>query len=273
MESQDQNDGYSPMIDLSVIIPVYRGSVILVERLPRLIKFLEAQEMSFEIIIVDDGSGDGSAEELQQFSNDCLKVIVLPKNRGKFGALKVGMETAQGNCRMFTDADIPYELEIIPHMYEIIVKNQFHLAVGDRNLPGSIYREQLGPIRSIASKIFTLAVRLLITSGLHDTQCGMKALRGDVADALFPLVQEEGFAGDVELLYIALVYNLSIRRVPARLDYQGNSSVDAFRDGCRMLRALLRLRTKRHRGTYESTVLRKISSQDYWNSSKDDSKA
>ncbi len=252
------------MTALSVVVPVYRGAEELCARLPKLSRFLDQSQLDYEIIIVDDGSDDGSNELLLALASGRIQILLLEKNVGKFGALKAGMSLAKGRCRLFTDADLPYDYAVIPYMVDLINSGSFHIVVGDRTLPGSIYRSELGWLRGLATRVFTVFVRLLVTGGLHDTQCGIKALRGDVADAIFPLLKENGFAGDVELLYVALSHNLGIRRVPARLVHQGPSSVSALRDGFRMLRSIIALRPRRSRGDYESTTLTDIADQTYW---------
>ncbi len=252
------------MTDLSLVIPVYRGAADLVARLPELLGSLDQTSLDYELVIVDDGSQDGQEHLLHEVESSRVHVHVMPQNRGKFAAIKEGMARAKGECCVFTDADLPYDFSVIPHMVKLIQEGAFHVVVGDRTLPGSIYRSELGLLRSWATRLFTVFVRLLVTGGLHDTQCGIKAFRGDVARALFPLLQEERFAGDVELLYVALMHNLAIRRVPARLVHQGPSTVHPFRDGLGMLRSILALRSRRRRGLYNDPELLAIAAQQYW---------
>jgi dolichyl-phosphate beta-glucosyltransferase len=220
--------------------------------------------ISFEIIFVDDGSEDRTSEVLTSLSLPHLKVVSLPQNLGKFGAVKEGMRVASGTCRIFTDGDIPYELEAITYFFNIVHQRGVHVVVGDRNLPGSEYAEKLSATRSIVTHVFTFLVRTLVTSGLFDTQCGLKAFRGDVADSLFPMLRDNGFSGDVELLYIALKYNLEIKRVPVRLRRSAPSSVRVVNHGLRMIRRISRLRRSWKRGYYYSDALEKLSRQFYW---------
>ena len=181
-----------------------------------------------------------------------------------FGAIKAGMCAATGECRIFTDGDIPYELEAIHYMYNIISTRHIHVVVGDRNLPGSEYAEQLTLVRSIVTHIFTFFVRSLVTAGLFDTQCGIKGFRGDVADALFPMLRDSGFSGDVELLYVCLKYNLEIKRVPVRLRRSAPSTVRVVNHGMRMLRRISRLRRSWKKGFYYSDKMSKLADQTYW---------
>lgn len=253
------------MTDLSVVIPVYNSKAFLEQRLRALSEYLEKSGFDYEIIAVDDGSTDQSADTLKGLNISRLVRVILEQNRGKFGAITEGIARSRGRCCIFTDADIPYELSAIGHIVKLIIQQDFHLAIGDRTLPGSHYRGNLPPLRRAATTLFTFFVRVFVTGGLFDTQCGLKGFRGDVARAIFPLLKEKGFAGDVELLYIALKYNLSIRRFPARLQFQGGTTVHALRDAVRMVRAILQIRGRHRRGMYESRELTQIARQDYWN--------
>ena len=105
---------------------------------------------------------------------------------------------------------------------------------------------------------------MLVTGELFDTQVGFKAFRGDVASALFPLITDDGFAGDVELLYVALKYNLAIRRIPVRLVRTGPSTVNVLGHSLPMLRRIAGLRRRWASGEYESPALRSMASQRYW---------
>jgi dolichyl-phosphate beta-glucosyltransferase len=149
-----------------------------------------------------------------------------------------------------------------------ILSRGIHVVVGDRTLTGSSYQSELGFVRKAATAAFSFCVRTLVTGGLFDTQCGIKAIRGDIARELFPVLREDGFAGDVELLYVALKYNLEIKRVPARLEYQAPSSVRPLRDGLRMAAALLRMRRNHRRGLYRNERLEEMTLQDYWHAAE-----
>jgi dolichyl-phosphate beta-glucosyltransferase len=254
-------------MDLSLVIPIYNGAAYAAKSAELVHSYLESiSNLSFEILFVDDGSSDSTSEILRSLNLSNMRVITLPTNQGKFGAIKSGMSAAAGKCRIFTDGDIPYELEAIHYIYNIIATRHIHVVVGDRNLPGSEYAEQLTPVRSIVTHIFTFFVRSLVTAGLFDTQCGIKGFRGDVADALFPMLRDNGFSGDVELLYICLKYNLEIKRIPVRLRRSAPSSVRVVNHGLRMLRRISRLRRSWKNGFYSSEKMSTIADQAYWSS-------
>lgn len=252
-------------MDLSLVIPIYKGTAYAAQSAHLVHDYLsKIPGLSFEIIFVDDGSGDDTSDILRAQGLSHFRVITLAHNQGKFGAIRAGMKEATGTCRIFTDGDIPYELEAISYVYSQIAERNFHVVVGDRTLPGSEYAEQLSPTRSFVTRIFTILVRVLVTGGLFDTQCGLKGFRGDVADALFPILRDNGFSGDVELLYVCLKYNLEIKRVPVRLRRAAPSTVRVVNHGLRMLRRISRLRRSWRRGFYKSEHMTKIADQKYW---------
>lgn len=251
-------------MDLSLIIPIYNGAAYAAQSAELICSYLSSLSISYEVIFVDDGSSDSTSATISALNLPHLRLITLPVNQGKFGAIKAGMGAASGDCRIFTDGDIPYELEAIGYIYSIISQRRVHVVVGDRNLQGSEYTEKLTFVRSLLTHVFTFFVRSLVTAGLFDTQCGLKGFRGDVADGLFPILRDSGFSGDVELLYICLKYNLEIKRIPVRLRRSAPSSVRVVNHGLRMLRRISRLRRSWLKGFYHSDKLEKISDQRYW---------
>jgi dolichyl-phosphate beta-glucosyltransferase len=252
-------------MDLSIVLPVYNSKAYIAQSATTLYSYLVSRVgLSFELIFVDDGSADETADTIFALNLPNTTVIRLPCNQGKFGALAAGMAATKGRCCIFTDGDLPYEVEAISYMANTILQRGFHVVIGDRTLLGSEYAERLSFVRSLGTRAFTLFVRVLVAGGLFDTQCGIKGFRGDVARELFPLIRDRGFSGDVELLYIALKYNLEIKRIPVRLRRQAPSSVSVIRHGLMMLRRISKLRRSWRRGDYDSEGLREIADQSYW---------
>jgi len=251
---------------VSLVIPVFNGESFLAESLARLESFFERSDLTAEIIFVDDGSTDGTAGILDGCPIAGPVVVRLPENRGKFAALKAGMAVARGGCRVFTDADLPYDLEALPYMAELTLNRGFHIVVGDRTLAESELGVDQPLLRRLSTRAFSFSVRMLVTGELFDTQVGFKAFRGDVASELFPLVTDDGFAGDVELLYVALKYNLAIRRIPVRLLRSGPTTVSVVGDSLPMLKTIVGLRGRWASGGYDSPGLAEIAEQRYWTS-------
>lgn len=248
---------------LSVIIPVFNGAVTIADNVAELVTFLDSNFDSFEVIVVNDGSTDNTAEVLVRIQNPRLKIINLATNVGKFGAIKEGILVSTGDCCLFTDADLPYQLEAIPYAHRLITQGGFHLVTGDRRLRESKDEAARLLPRRLSSWIFSLIVRLCVTGEIYDTQCGLKALRGDVARILFGLLHDSSFSGDVELLYISLKYNLAIRRIPVFAYKGGKSTVKIFRDAIPMILRIMQLPLRWRAGVYESAPLRALSVQHY----------
>ena len=250
--------------DVTLVLPVYNGASFAAQNVREAADFLAGRFATWELVVVDDGSTDGTAEALAPLAGGSVRVLSLARNTGKFGALKAGMLESRGRCRAFTDADLPFDLEALPYMARLVNERGFHVVIGDRTLEESEYHEHVAPPRRLASQSFSFFVRLLVTGGLFDTQCGLKAFRADVAGALFPLLIDDGFAGDVELLYVALKYNLEIKRIPVRLRRSEPSTVRLLRHTGRMLGGIARLPRNWESGRYASPDLARIARQTYW---------
>jgi dolichyl-phosphate beta-glucosyltransferase len=207
----------------------------------------------WEILVVDDGGGDFGGVTLPPRPE--VRLLRHEHNRGKGAAVRTGMLAARGRVRVFTDADLPYDRELIPLMVELIETRGFHLVIGDRTLPGSVYGEATSLSRRALSTLASRFIGTLVTGGFFDTQCGIKALRGDVAEELFRLVRIDRFAFEVEVVYLALKHGLDIKRVPVRLRRNLGTSVRPFRDSIRSLADLAGLKLRQLRGGYRSEAL------------------
>ena len=252
------------------MIPVHNGVDFVAESVAEARIFLDKKCPGHEIVVVDDGSTDGTAAALGPLLDDRVRLIRLPENLGKFAALKAGMAVAAGKCRVFTDADLPYDLEAVPYIADLVIGRVYDIVVGDRALPESESFSTSRVARKLSNRIFSYCVRMVVTGGLFDTQCGIKGFRGEIADVLFPLVTDNSFSGDVELLYIALKHNLSIRRIPVRLQRASPSTVRLRFHSLPMLGRILRLRHNWNTGSYESETLSRIASQAYWQTARSD---
>lgn len=132
--------------------------------------YLNSTSLTWEIIIVDDGGHDFP----QDWKQEGISLITLPENRGKGAAVKRGMEAATGKVQIYTDADMPFDRELIPVIVHYILNHGYHLVIGDRTLPTSIYQTDITPLRKFASFILTAFVGRFISGRLSDTQCGLK---------------------------------------------------------------------------------------------------
>lgn len=241
----------SEPVYLSVVVPSYDSAGILEKNLPVLLSYLEKQEYTWEVIVVDDGSNDDGATEAV-----CRKVGCTfcsnERNMGKGAAVRNGMQHANGRFRIFTDADIPYELETIGVIVKFLDAKEFDVVLGDRNLKDSAYFLEIPKLRRITSAFFTYFVGTIVTTNYFDTQCGIKGFNGGIADFIFQHARINGFAFDVELLYIALKRNFEIKRIPVKLRNQEKSTVRVFRHGLVMFFDLFKIKINNMKGYYKS---------------------
>lgn len=235
---------------LSIIIPSYKGASILKTNLPPFIDYLKVKNINHEFIIVDDGSNDGGQTELVAKQYGC-NYISYEGNLGKGGAVKQGMLLAKGKFKLYTDVDIPFEYQSIEHFLYYLEFKEFDVVIGDRTLPESSYLSEIPFSRKLGSVFFTFIVGRFVTSGLNDTQCGIKGFKAKVADDLFSVSTINGFAFDVELLYVALKRNYDIKRLPVKLRNNDETSVSLIKHAPGMLRDIVLLKTNHLMGKYK----------------------
>jgi len=235
---------------LSIVIPSYKSAKILRNQLPCFINYMEQNFTNdFEIIVVDDGSEDKG--ETQKAAEDLkCKFVANPVNMGKGAAVRNGMQNAKGDFRIFTDADIPFEYEAIKVFYKYLKEKEFDMVIGDRGLPESNYFTVISKKRKLGSNIFTFFVGRFVTTGISDTQCGLKGFKGAVADDIFSVAKINGFAFDVEAVYIALKRNYDIKKLPVILRSQEGSSVSLLKHSLGMLKDLFAIKMNHLKGVY-----------------------
>jgi dolichyl-phosphate beta-glucosyltransferase len=245
-------------IFLSVIIPAYNEENRIVPSLERIVDYLSAQEYAAEIIVVDDGSTDETAQRIERFRDQhrgmahCPEITVTGDgiNRGKGAAVKRGMLKGCGRFLLFSDADLSTPIEDVEKLLACL-EGDCDIAFGSRSLPGSqvevhqpLYREWMG-------KTFNKFVRLLTVQGFVDTQCGFKLFRRDAARDLFARQRLDGFSFDVEILYLARKGGYRIREVPVRWINSPDTRVHALHHSVQMFRDLFRIRALHRKGNDE----------------------
>jgi glycosyltransferase involved in cell wall biosynthesis len=247
--------------DVSVVLPCFRSASLALRAVDRLGVFLDDSVGRWEIVVVDDGGHDFPDEPFREITN--VRLVQLPQNRGKGAAVRAGMQHAHGLVRVFTDVDLPYDLDLIPVMASCIRELGYHLVIGDRTLPGSTYSTITSWKRRLASALFSDVVGRVVTGGFFDTQCGLKAVRGDIADLLFPLQRVDRFAFDVELVYLALKSRLDIKRIPVQLRNNQTSTIRLFRDSTQGVVDIVRIKYHQVLGHYRCDALDRITHDEF----------
>lgn len=237
-------------VRLSVVVPAYREASRIAATVARLEAALAplADAGGYEIVVVDDGSGDGTAAAAR--AAGAGQVIELPANRGKGAAVRAGMLAARGRTVAFTDADLAYPPEQLLGLLAK-VEEGWDIVVGSRKHVGTTTLVRARRLRALTSRAFNLLTELVLLGQYRDTQCGLKAFRSDVARLIFSRTRVDRFAFDVEVFHLAERYRLSLAEVPVTLANTATSSIRVGIDAARMLADLWRIRRWAGQGAYD----------------------
>ncbi|NPV69116.1 MAG: glycosyltransferase family 2 protein [Firmicutes bacterium] len=227
-------------MDLSVIIPAFNEEKRLPATLRRVISYLSSTRAEWEVIVVDDGSRDGTARLVKDMSasGGKLRLVANLRNMGKGYSIRNGVLAADGRLILTTDADLSAPIEEMQILEEAIAAGAA-VAIGSRAITGArlerrqpIYRECLG-------KMFNLFIRMVILPEFLDTQCGFKMFIREAAKEIYSKCRLNGFATDVEALAIARQLGYSIVEVPVRWSHANGSAIRPIADGLRMCKDVL----------------------------------
>ena len=200
-------------VRLSVVLPAFREDRIgaSVQRVRDELGHLDG---GIEIVVVDDGSGDDTADLASVAGAD--RVVALPVNQGKGGAVRAGVAAAVGRTIAFTDADLSYGPAQIERLLDQ-VEAGWDVVIGNRHHEDTRTVVRPSLLRSLGNRTINAATRLVLAGGHADTQAGIKAFRADVAHVLFDHLRIRGFAFDVEALFLAERAGLSVEEVPVEV--------------------------------------------------------
>ena len=236
---------------LSVIIPAFNEEARLIPSLEKVVAYLSRQSYSWEVLVADDGSSDGTATLVSQWAlvHQGVRIETIP-HRGKGWAVRHGMLAASGEYRFMCDADLAMPIEGLGAFLERMGEG-YDIVIGSRQIAGA-RRFNEPATRHILGRLFNWSVRLLAVGGFQDTQCGFKCFRGEVADELFDLQRSKGFGFDVEILYMAVKRELRVLEMPISWYHDRTSKVKPGVDSLAMLRDAILVRWHDLRGEYEA---------------------
>jgi len=235
---------------LTVVVPAYREADRIAATVERIRAELApvAPGAELEVVVVDDGSRDGTADAARAAGAD--QVVVLADNRGKGAAVRAGVLAATGRTVAFTDADLSYPPGQIADLL-VEVEAGWDVVVGSRVHTETSTLVRARAVRELGGRVINLATHAVLLGAHRDTQCGLKAFRSDVARSLFARTRVDGFAFDVELFHLAERDRLSLREVPVQVANAERSSVRVVRDGLRIVRDLARIIRDGRAGLYD----------------------
>ena len=235
---------------LSIVVPVLNEERCIGDFLRRVSEFLVSRERSWEVIVVDDGSTDGTVAAVAQWTVDSRIRLLKESHRGKGAAVRRGMLAATGAWRLMTDADLSVPPDEWGKFLDIAEAADAQVIVGSREAAGA---RRIGEplVRHLIGRVFNWVVQLAAVPGVNDTQCGFKLIRGDAAEAVFPHMTTDGFAFDVELLFLAKRAGYRIREVGVIWICRRDSRVRISRGAAAFVH-VLNIPLKAWRGRYDS---------------------
>jgi len=236
---------------LSIIIPAYNEEKRLPHALGQVFAFLEKQAYPGEVLVIENGSTDGTLQLAQQYAREHPGLRVIHEaGRGKGLAVRRGMAEARGEYRFVCDVDLSMPVEEISHFLPPALAD-FDIAIASREAPGAVrYDEPY--YRHLTGRVFNHLIRLLVLPGIQDTQCGFKCFHAAAAEDIFRYQTLTGWSFDVEILHIARQRGCRIIEVPIRWYYSPESKIHILRDSWRMFLDLLAIRRNARRGIYDT---------------------
>ena len=236
---------------LSIIIPAHNEAARLPQTLRKIEAFLSTQDYTAEVLVVENGSTDGTLAVAKSFQLGMPYLQVIhEEKRGKGLAVQRGMLAASGDYRFLCDADLSMPIEQVNRFLPPTL-DPVEVAIGSRELPHS--RRINEPVyRHLIGRIFNTMVRWLVLPGLQDTQCGFKCFSAEVVESVFPLQTLEGMSFDAEILFIARKKGFKVQEVAIDWYFNPDSRVRLFQDSLRMGFDLLTIRRNARRGRYHA---------------------
>jgi glycosyltransferase involved in cell wall biosynthesis len=236
----------------SFILPAYNESERLASSLPKVLEYVRQRRLDAEIIVVNDGSKDDTADIVRKFAavDPCIRLLENPGNRGKGYSVRNGMLHARGDVMLFSDTDLSSPIYEADKLFAAIA-NGADVAIGSRWLQRELQTERQPLMRQLYGRLFNLGLRIVLGLDFKDTQCGFKAFTRDAAHVIFPRQHVERWGFDPEILFLAKKFNLNTVEIPVEWAHDHRSKISPLRDGLRMGSEVLQVRWNEMRGRYE----------------------
>jgi len=236
----------------SIVIPAYNESARLGATLEKVLAYVHAQKWDAEVIVINDGSRDSTADIVRAFAgkDPALRLVENPGNRGKGYSVRNGMLNARGRIVLFTDADLSSPIEEAPKLLKVLEEGA-DVAIGSRWLRAETQIQRQPLHRQLFGRIFNQLLRITLGLQFKDTQCGFKAFRQQAVQATFPLQKIEGWGFDPEILFLTRKFGFKVLEVPVVWGHSDGTRINPLVDGSRMFAEMLRIRWYDLRGKYD----------------------
>jgi dolichyl-phosphate beta-glucosyltransferase len=234
--------------------PAYNESARLAASLEKVLAYVHAQGWDAEVIVVNDGSRDNTAEIVRGFAakDPVLRLLENPGNRGKGYSVRNGMLNARGKLLLFSDADLSSPIEEALKLLHALEEGA-DIAIGSRWLRAETQTQRQPLHRQLFGRIFNLMLRITLGLKFKDTQCGFKAFKKPAADAIFPLQKIERWGFDPEILFLAQKFGFQVKEIPVAWGHSGETRINPVADGFRMFLEMIRIRRNDWEGKYNGT--------------------
>jgi glycosyltransferase involved in cell wall biosynthesis len=248
--SEPAGDSKDGNFELSIIVPSYNEQLRLPTSLDRIAAYIARSQRKTEVLVVDDGSTDKTAEVAASYAGRIanLRVLRNAENRGKGYSVRHGMLEAKGEVVLFTDADLSAPIEEADKLMAAILQSD--VAIGSRAMDRSLIKVHESQFREFAGIIFNKIVRIVLRLSFVDTQCGFKAFRRERCKIIFEQQRIERFGFDPELLYLARHHGLKAVEIPVEWSHSPATKINMLRDSVQMFVDVFRIRWNALRGCY-----------------------
>jgi len=247
-------------VDLSIVVPAYNEELRLPPTLERLHRFLSSQPLRYEIVVVDDGSQDGTCRVVEAAMANVanLRLVRQTPNRGKGAAVRMGMLAARGQIRVMCDADCSMPPEELPRLLAPIIACTAEIAIGSRYAEGAKSDIKQPMYRVLWSRLCNKVIQRSLVPGIRDTQCGFKAFTAEAARDLFRLGTIDGWAFDLEILALAKRRGYEVAEVGVSWTDDRRSRINPLRDMWKVIREALLIRKNLKTGVYARALPAKL---------------
>jgi dolichyl-phosphate beta-glucosyltransferase len=238
----------------TIVIPAYNESARIRATLDRVLAHTTERRWDVEVLVVDDGSRDDTAQIVENYAaqHPSLRLLQNPGNRGKGYSVRNGMLHASGEILLFSDADLSSPIEEADKLFAALEAGA-DVAIGSRWLRTELQTQRQSLYRQLFGRVFNVALRIVLRLPYRDTQCGFKAFTRRAAQAIFPRQHIERWGFDPEILFLARKLGMKVEEVAVEWAHSEGTRINPWRDGIRMFVEMLRVRWYSLTGEYDKT--------------------